>query len=213
MNIYEKLQKVRVELQEMNLKKSGENTYAKYKYYELGDILPAINKLLMENKMTAIVKFDSEYARLRIVNCEKPDEEIEFTSPMAEVTLKGAHDIQNLGAVETYQRRYLYMMAFEVVESDFFDATQGKEQAKQPQKPKTQNKAPQSKLSTATVKSLNDSVREYARLTGLTNESIMAAITNKIGKEAKDMTEQDGKQVLALLMKWQEEYLTSNVVS
>jgi hypothetical protein len=41
-------------------------------------------------------------AELIIVNNEKPDEMIVFASPMSEANLKGAHPIQNLGAVHTY---------------------------------------------------------------------------------------------------------------
>ena len=47
---------------------------------------------------------------------------IVITSPMATAQLKGAHDIQNLGACETYQRRYLWMTALEITESDPIDA-------------------------------------------------------------------------------------------
>ena len=50
---------------------------------------------------------------------------------MASAQLKGVHEIQNLGAVETYQRRYLYMVAFEIVEADVLDAVQGKEPVQQ----------------------------------------------------------------------------------
>lgn len=127
MNIYMKLASIRVALQEMNIKKSGENKFAGYKYYELGDFLPAINKLMMEQKMVSQVSFSNELATLTIINAEKPEEVMTFTSPMAEATLKGAHAIQNLGAVETYQRRYLYMSAFEIVEHDALDSTQGKD--------------------------------------------------------------------------------------
>ena len=44
---------------------------------------------------------------------------------MKDITIKGANEIQALGGVETYQRRYLYMMAFDIIESDMFDATAG----------------------------------------------------------------------------------------
>ena len=37
MNVYSKLQTARVRLQESNLKKSGENKFAGFKYFELGD--------------------------------------------------------------------------------------------------------------------------------------------------------------------------------
>jgi hypothetical protein len=43
---------------------------------------------------------------------------------MAEANLKGTHPIQNLGAVETYQRRYLWMTAMEIVEHDILDASE-----------------------------------------------------------------------------------------
>ena len=42
MNIYKKIQAVKKELSERELKKSGENTFSKFKYYELGDFLPSI---------------------------------------------------------------------------------------------------------------------------------------------------------------------------
>ena len=126
MNIYEKLQTMRVALQSKNLKKSGQNSFAKYSYYELADFLPAINQIMLENKVTSIITFNSENAVLTLVNTEKPDEVITFTSPMREAVLKGAHPIQNLGAMETYSRRYLYMTAFEIVENDTLDAVHDK---------------------------------------------------------------------------------------
>ena len=123
MNVYEKLQKARVELQSASIKKSGKNTYSNYDYFELGDFLPMINTIFNELKLFSQISFSQELATLKIINTEKPEEVIEFTSPMADAQLKGCHPIQNLGAVETYQRRYLYMMALEIVEHDAIDAT------------------------------------------------------------------------------------------
>ncbi len=131
MNIFEKLQTMRVALQAQNLKKSGKNTYSKYDYYNLSDFLPQVNQLMVDNKVTSVITFDKEFAKLTLIDCEKPDARIEFTSPMASAQLKGVHEIQNLGAVETYQRRYLYMVAFEIVEADVLDAVQGKEPVQQ----------------------------------------------------------------------------------
>jgi len=37
---------------------------------------------------------------------------------MSSAKLKAAHEIQNLGAVESYQRRYLWATLMELVESD-----------------------------------------------------------------------------------------------
>jgi len=133
MNIYEKLQKARVELQSTKIKKSGENKFAKYNYYELADFLPKINELCEKYLLLPVVMFDSDVASLTVYDAEKPGDQIVFTSPMAGADLKGCHPIQNMGAVETYQRRYLYMTAFEIVEHDALDATAGAES--KPNKP------------------------------------------------------------------------------
>jgi hypothetical protein len=42
---------------------------------------------------------------------------------MADANLKGCHPIQNLGAVETYTRRYLWVSAMEIVEHDALDSS------------------------------------------------------------------------------------------
>lgn len=203
MNIYSKLQKMRVDLQSMSLKKTGENKFAGYKYYELGDILPSINKLMLDNSVAGIVSFGADKAVLRLVNCEKPEETIEFESPMATVSLKGAHDIQNLGAVETYQRRYLYMTAFEVVESDYFDATQGKEGADQRRESKQKTK----KMSEDMSAKLNKAIRDYGEMTGKSNKEIMTSIINEVGKRPDTMDDEDGQRVMNLIQGWGNEYL------
>lgn len=131
MNIKEKLLEARIRLQEMNLKKSGMNKYAGYAYYELGDFLPVINKLGKEFGFVCLVSF-SDFAKLEIIDVEKEDKLV-FTSPMSTASLKGCHEVQNLGAVETYLKRYLYQHAFEIVECDALDSTLGKE--KQNEKP------------------------------------------------------------------------------
>ena len=127
MNVYSKLQTARVRLQESNLKKSGENKFAGFKYFELGDFLPSINKIFDELKLSSFINFTKEEAKLIIINSEKIDETIEFTCPVVDLTLKGANAIQNLGGTQTYLRRYLYMNALEIVENDEFDAIIGKD--------------------------------------------------------------------------------------
>jgi hypothetical protein len=122
MNVFEKLQKARIELQSKNLKKSGHNRFAGYQYFELGDFLMEINRLFADLKLCSVVSFGKELAELKIINMEKPEEVITFTSPMAAANLKGCHEIQNLGAVETYSRRYLYVTALEIVEHDAVDS-------------------------------------------------------------------------------------------
>ena len=121
--VYEKLQKARIKLQNTALKKSGYNRFAEYKYFELGDFLPAIQSIFSELKLCPVVSFGTELATLRIIDTENGGC-ITFTSPMAQANLKGCHPIQNLGAVETYSRRYLYVTALEIVEHDAIDSSE-----------------------------------------------------------------------------------------
>ena len=129
MNVFEKLNEARIRFQNANVKKSGKNSYAGYTYYELADILPAINKIAQELKFSCIVNFTPDLATLDFVDCEK-NEKITFTSPMSEASLKGAMEVQNTGAVMTYLKRYLYQNCFEIVENDLLDATLNPEEEK-----------------------------------------------------------------------------------
>ncbi|GMO49197.1 MAG: hypothetical protein Pg6C_11830 [Treponemataceae bacterium] len=122
MNIYEKLNEARLRFQNAGVRKSGHNGFAGYDCYELSDILPAVNKIAADLKFTCAVSFGSA-GELAITDSEKPEDRIVFATPMAEAQLKGCHPVQNLGAAETYLKRYLYQNAFEITESDALDGT------------------------------------------------------------------------------------------
>jgi hypothetical protein len=123
MNVYQKLNAARFKFHSTELKKSGHNKFAGYKYFELGDfIIPALN-IFDEVGLTSIISFTKEYADMRIINVEKPEEVIAISSPMSSAALKGCHEVQNLGAVQTYLRRYLWVAALEIVEHDALDSS------------------------------------------------------------------------------------------
>lgn len=124
MSVYKKLQQARMLLQGTKLTKSGKNKFAGYEYFELGDFLPAIQKICHEIGLCGAVSFTEHMAYLQINDVEDGTS-IMFTSPMSSAALKGCHDVQNLGAVQTYLRRYLWTNAFEIVEHDALDATTG----------------------------------------------------------------------------------------
>ena len=126
-NIYSKMQKARCEFQEKPLKKSGWNNFSNFAFFELKDVQPTINALLEKYNMCSLMSFGNDLATLTIINSENPEEKMVFTSPMSTAKLKACHEVQNLGAVETYIRRYLWFAAFEIVESDGLDATVGKD--------------------------------------------------------------------------------------
>lgn len=131
MNLYEKMQTIKLELSSRELKKSGQNNFAGYKYYELGDFLPSIIELCQKQKVFTQITFTENKGVLKIINCEKPEEVIEYESPLRELELKGANAIQALGGIETYLRRYLYMNAFDIVEADMFDGVEFEKKKKQ----------------------------------------------------------------------------------
>ena len=107
----------------MKLNKSGHNKFAGYTYFELGDFLPSVNKIFADVGLCGIVSYGKDLATLTIVDVDD-DSSITITSPMADANLKGCHPIQNLGAVETYTRRYLWVTAMEIVEHDALDASE-----------------------------------------------------------------------------------------
>jgi len=124
MNVYKKLQEARLKLQAMPLTKSGKNKFAGYEYFELSDFMPAIQKICGELGLCGVVSFNHEYATLTIYDTDG-EGFINFGSPMSSAALKGCHEVQNLGAVQSYLRRYLWVNAYEIVEHDALDSTTG----------------------------------------------------------------------------------------
>lgn len=205
MNVYEKLQTCRLKLQQKQLKKSGKNTFAGYDYFELGDFLPSINELFLENKLFSHIGFNEENATLTILNTEKPEENIVFTSPMKEVNLKGAHSIQNAGAVQTYQRRYLYLMALEIVESDTLDATQGKDKPTgNKQRPNEGGSTNAARLSDKQKKLILDKLGELSKQYGVAlNEIIDKKMkSGDIPKPIEQLSIQQASSLITKMKTW-----------
>lgn len=123
MSVHKKLMQARIELQSKNLKKSGKNSFAGYEYFELTDFLPTVQNIFNEIGLSGVVSYASDLASLTITDVDD-NSQIVITSPMADANLKGCHPIQNLGAVETYTRRYLWVTAMEIVEHDALDSSE-----------------------------------------------------------------------------------------
>ena len=130
MSVHKKIMQARVSLQQSKLTKSGNNKFAGYKYFELGDFLPAAQQIFVELGLCGIVSFGAEEATLTITDTED-NSHLVITSPMSTAALKGCHAVQNLGAVQTYIRRYLWVAALEIVEHDAIDMTTGKAEPEQ----------------------------------------------------------------------------------
>ena len=138
MSIYAKLAKARVDLQQIEMSKSGLNKFAHFNYFELSDMIPHINRVMQANGLCGVISFSPEQAELVIFDTES-DSKIFFYSPIADATVKGATPIQCLGSMHTYMRRYLWMLALEIVEHDAVDAQpQEKPKAEKPKLEKSE---------------------------------------------------------------------------
>ena len=126
MPIHKKLNEARLAFHSLPLKKSGHNTFAGYKYFELGDFLVPALKIFNDVGLCAVVSFAEKFASMHIVDIEDGTQII-IHSPMGSANLKGCHEIQNIGACETYSTRYLWTAALCIVEHDALDATTGAE--------------------------------------------------------------------------------------
>ena len=122
--VYQKLQTARVKLQNVELKKSGHNKFAGYKYFELSDFLPTVNSIFFELGLAHTLEFSDTMATMLVIDTENGGH-AKFTCPMASAELKGCHPVQNLGASITYITRYLLVMALAICEHDALDATTG----------------------------------------------------------------------------------------
>jgi len=125
MSVFKKLGDARERFHKLSLKKTGLNKFAGYNYFEIGDfIIPALT-IFQEVGLVGYISFGTDLASLTIIDVEKPDDKIAITSPMSTCEMKGLHAVQQLGAVQTYLRRYLWVAALEIVEHDALDATMG----------------------------------------------------------------------------------------
>jgi hypothetical protein len=121
--VHKKLMQARIKLHGMKIAKSGRNEFAKYNYMELADFLIPTQQIFAELGLCGLVSFSKDIATLTITDVDDGSEVV-LTSPMGTAALKGCHEVQNIGAVETYQRRYLWVSAMEIVEHDAIDSSE-----------------------------------------------------------------------------------------
>lgn len=124
-NLFSKMNDVKKDFLAANVKKTGKNKHSGFEYYELSDLQPVLTDLCAKHNIYQHITFTADLAIMTVINIDNPQERIEFTSPMREISIAGCNAIQSLGGVETYQRRYLLLTAYDITEPDLFDATAG----------------------------------------------------------------------------------------
>lgn len=134
-SLNESIISIRVKLQNAKLKKSGKNKFAGFDYFELADFLPKLNELMLEENINDRFYIKDDYATLEI---QKGEEIATYTMPFVlfdtplnwkenKVTkkleqVKSMQDIQYLGALNTYYKRYLYLNAFGITDGEIIDS-------------------------------------------------------------------------------------------
>ena len=122
MNIYQKLLLVRDEFARAEVKKSGKNIQLSSLFYELADIVPVARPMFMKYRLLPLTTVASGKAVMTIVDVDAPEQTLIFELDVQ--TYEGNKAVtppQAYGAVVTYYRRYLYMVALDIVEADYLE--------------------------------------------------------------------------------------------
>ena len=126
MKLNESIIKIRVELQNSKINNSGKNKFQGFTYYELSDFLPKLNELMLENGVNDIISIEDNHATLTLVKGEERETyAIPFNvydTPLNKQGGKSMQDIQYLGALNTYYKRYLYLNAFGITDGEVIDS-------------------------------------------------------------------------------------------
>ena len=120
MTVFRKLQAARYALVNSGIKKTGHNKFGGWHYYELGDFIPTVHRLFDTVGLCGVVTF-GETATLTIYDTEDGSS-VKFSTPIVYAEANKGQPIQMLGSTHTYLRRYLWLLAMEIVEADAIDS-------------------------------------------------------------------------------------------
>lgn len=135
-NLNESIIKIRVDLQNSKLKKSGKNKFAGFDYFELADFLPRLNELMLQESINDRFYIKDDYATLELQKGEEINSYtmpfVMFEVPMNKGGIPSMQKIQYLGALNTYYKRYLYLNAFGITDGEIIDSMDNSNLEKSP---------------------------------------------------------------------------------
>ena len=108
--------------------KTGFNEYSKYLYITPEDLFTPLKPLLLKYRLSMLynvrrTRDGRNEAVLRIEDFDTDVGRLIYTMNVGDITLKSANEVQSMGGLRTYCKRYLVMDAFNVVEnSDDLDS-------------------------------------------------------------------------------------------
>ena len=149
-NLNDSIISIRVKLQNSKLKKSGKNKFAGFDYFELADFLPKLNELMLEEQVNDRFYIKDDLATLELQKGEEINVYtmpfVLFSTPLTYkkdksgnflknkdgeyIQMPSMQDIQYLGALNTYYKRYLYLNAFGITDGEVIDRMDNNELSK-----------------------------------------------------------------------------------
>lgn len=149
-NLNDSIISIRVKLQNSKLKKSGKNKFAGFDYFELADFLPKLNELMLEEQVNDRFYIKDDLATLELQKGEETNVYtmpfVLFSTPLTYkkdksgnflknkdgeyIQMPSMQDIQYLGALNTYYKRYLYLNAFGITDGEVIDRMDNNELSK-----------------------------------------------------------------------------------
>ena len=126
MTVFRKLQAARFGLVQAGVKKTGHNKFGGWYYYELGDFIPAVHKMFDQLGLCGVFTFQETTATLTIYDSDDGTS-IQFSTPIVYAEANKGQAIQMLGSTHTYLRRYLWLLAMELTETDSIDSEKQEE--------------------------------------------------------------------------------------
>lgn len=173
-NLNKSIIKIRVDLQNSKLKKSGKNKFAGFDYFELADFLPRLNELMLQEGINDRFYIKDDYATLELQKGEEINiytmPFVMFEVPMNKGGIPSMQKIQYLGALNTYYKRYLYLNAFGITDGEIIDSMDNSNLEKSP------------------IDELKDKIKEYG-----TKASVKL---KEIGKKLSELNEEELKILL-----------------
>ena len=182
MNVYAKLLEARKRFLETGIKKTGVNRYAEYKYFTLDEIIPAKQAIFKDLGLADVITFTDQSAILSIFNVDSPDEFVTFSSQLAPDESMIKNPIQKVGAIQTYVRRYLYLLALDIIESDGIEETTGKDIPPADIEKGEVTPAPKKAKRPATVEEREETKKELINESGEATPTQIKAIKNGLKK-------------------------------
>lgn len=173
-NLNESIIKIRVDLQNSKLKKSGKNKFAGFDYFELADFLPKLNELMLQEGINDRFYIKDDYATLELQKGEEINTYtmpfVMFEVPMNKGGIPSMQKIQYLGALNTYYKRYLYLNAFGITDGEIIDSMDNSNLEKSP------------------IDELKDKIKKYG--------TKASAKLKEIGKKLSELNEEELKILL-----------------